>query len=222
MRDIEWLKGSAVFSGLAAPALSELARIAERRRCAKGEVLFAEGDDARALFLLVEGAVDLVKIAPNGREQLVRSVRRGETFAEAAMFSGEAYPVTAIARRASELIAIRKERFIAFVRAHPGISLAIMGVMARLLRHLNALLADLSLGEVQNRLAAFLLARSRERGKLEFSLGIRKQELAQRLGTIPATLSRNLRRLREQGVIDVRGDFVKIKKIKELEALSGR
>lgn len=221
MEYAEMVKNCVLFSGLSRGAVGDLLRMAERHRRSKGEMIFSEGDDAQALFVLGSGAVDLIKVSSDGREQLVRRVAPGEMFAEAAMFAGEAYPVTAVVRKDSELISIQKDRFIAFVHAYPDASLAIMGVMARLLRHLNALLSDLSLGQVHNRLAAFLLAKSRERKKLEFSLGIPKQELAFRLGTIPATLSRNLRKLREEGVIVVRGDFVKIKKMKILEDIAG-
>lgn len=220
MKTADLIKNCIPFSGLSSTALTDLSQIAEYQTCTKGDVLFTDGDEATALFLLVEGAIDLVKIAPTGREQFVRSVKCGEMFAEAVMFAGEAYPATAIARQNSRLITISKKRFITFVRAHPDASLAIMGVMAKLLRHLNTLLADLSLGQVSNRLAAFLIAKSRERRKIEFSLGITKRELALRLGTIPATLSRNLRKLKEEGIIDVRGDFVTIKKFKALESLA--
>ena len=222
MQTADCIRSCVLFSRLDDRALEELALLARGRACAKGRTLFSEGDDAAALFILAEGAIDLVKSSPEGKVQLVRSVNPGEIFAEAAMFAGEAYPATAIARKNSELRAIGKRDFVAFVKAHPNASLAIMGAMARLLRHLNALLADLSLGQVENRLAAFLLAKSRERNKATFSIGIAKRELALRLGTVPETLSRNLRKLKERGVIGVRGDFVTVRKPAALAALAGK
>lgn len=222
MGDVTWLKRLEFFSGLSDEALGELARIAIPRRAKRGEALFAEGEAALALFILREGVVDLLKGSSSGREQLVRRVKRREIFAEAAVFAGGSYPVTAVARAPSELLAIRRERFLDFLRRYPDASLAIMGVMANLLRHLNMLLADLSLEEVVGRLAAFLLARSRERGRPDFSIGMTKRDLAARLGAVPETLSRNLRKLREGGAIVVRGDFVKILDAARLERAAGR
>lgn len=215
------LRQCAFFASLRDASIAELLRIGQRRMGRMGEILFSEGDPADALFVLESGVVDLLKHSPEGKEQLVRTVGRGEVFAEAAMFAGEAYPATAVVRRDAELLAIRKDRFLSLVRRQPDIAFAIMGAMAKLLRHLNALLADLSLGSVGSRLAAFLLAKSRERGAATFSLGITKRELALRLGTVPETLSRNLRKLKESGAIDVRGDFVTIQDAAALEAVSG-
>jgi CRP/FNR family transcriptional regulator, dissimilatory nitrate respiration regulator len=222
MHKIDLIGQVPLFADLDRKALAELASIAEVRRASKGELLFSEGDEARALFILSEGIVELVKMEPSGREQFVRRVARGETFAEAAMFSGGAYPASAIARAHSELIAISKEKFLRCVRAHPEVALAIMGAMAKLLRHLNTLVSELALGSVESRLAAWLLRRSREAGKLTFMLGIAKKELAFRLGTVPETLSRNLRKLKDDGAIRLEGERLTILDAPALEETAGR
>ena len=222
MKPADHLRNCAIFSGLCQGALEELASLAEERSCQDGCTVFLEGEEAGALHILIDGSIDLVKGWQDGRSRVVRSVGRGEMFAEAAMFSGEAYPATAVARKRSSVLLIRKEHFVAFVRRHPDVSLAMMGAMSRLLRHMNALLADLSLGQVENRLAAFLVAKSRERGKKRFSIGITKQELALRIGTVPETLSRNLKKLKDRGIVAVDGDLVTIHKPSALASLAGR
>jgi CRP/FNR family transcriptional regulator, dissimilatory nitrate respiration regulator len=210
MQKVDLIGRVPLFADLDRKALAELAAIAEVRRAGRGELLFSEGDEAAALFILAEGVVELVKIEPSGREQFVRRVARGETFAEAAMFSGGVYPAMAIARTPSQLFVISKRKFLQYVRVHPEVSLAIMGAMAGLLRHLNALISELALGSVEDRLAAWLLKKSREAGRATFMLGISKKELAFRLGTVPETLSRNLRKLKDGGVIRVTGERVTI------------
>ena len=95
----EAISGSPIFSSLGEKALAEICDISETRGAGAGEMIFSEGEEARALFILAEGEIDLVKYTPDGRERFVRHVGEGETFAEAAMFAGEAYPVSAVARR---------------------------------------------------------------------------------------------------------------------------
>jgi CRP-like cAMP-binding protein len=218
----EAISGSPIFSSLGEKALSEICDISETRRADVGEMIFSEGEDARALFILVEGEVDLVKYTPDGRERFVRHVGEGETFAEAAMFAGEAYPVSAVARRSSTLIAIDKGKFHKFVCDHPDASIAMLGAMARLLRHWSVLLSELSLTSVESRIATWLIRKSRASKGDSFKLGIPKKELAFKLGTIPETLSRNLRKLTESGTISMDGDEVTIGDLGALEDIASR
>ncbi len=220
MSTVDLIRSCALFSELEVQAAKELAAIAIKKGFSGGTILFHEGDDADALYILVEGCVDLIKSSPEGREQLVRSVKGGEMFAEAVMFSGETYPATAHVRNASKLLIIRKAAFVKLVRAHPEISMAMIGTMAKLLRHLNARLSELSLGSVPQRLASYMLQRMREEGSSSFSIGMPKKELAVHLGTVPETLSRNLKRMREEGLIEVRRDTVIINDIEGLNDIS--
>ena len=213
----EAISGSPIFSSLGEQALSEICDISETRHADAGEMIFSEGEDARALFILAEGEIDLVKYTPDGRERFVRHVGEGETFAEAAMFAGEAYPVSAVARESSSLISIDKGKFHKFVCDHPDASIAMLGAMARLLRHWSVLLSELSLTSVESRIAAWLLKEARKSVGGSFKLGIPKKELAFKLGTIPETLSRNLRKLTDSGTISMDGDRITIEDPSALE-----
>lgn len=216
------IKHCPMFAELDNLALRELVAISRIKACSKGEMIFQEGESAAALFILVSGSVELIKSSPGGKEQFVRQIKKGETFAEAAMFAGDAYPATAIARAKSEMVMIDKKRFVAFVRAHPDIALKIMGAMAKLLRHLNSLVSDISLGSVMGRLAGFLISRSEESRGKTFELGMQKRDLAFRLGTVAETLSRNLKKLRDDEIIDVAGQRITIKDLEILKDLADR
>jgi len=222
MKHTNLLKHCMLFSELDSTALGELERAARIKKIGRGDVLFNEGDDAHSFCVVVSGSLDLVKSSPDGKEQLVRHVKKGEIFAEAAMFSGIAYPVTAVAKSKTEVLSIKKTSFLKFIKLHPDVSLKMMGVMSNLMRHLNSLLADLSLGTVSSRLAEFLLRRSKEEGSREFLLGMKKRELAFKLGTIPETLSRNLSKMVKIKALSVRRDKICIKNINRLESLAGR
>lgn len=214
------IKNCPLFGGLNESAVQALSGQAAKQSYAAQAIVFSEGDDAAALFILADGNIDLIKSTPDGREQLVRSVKPGELFAEAAMFSGTLYPATAIARTDSTLIVVTKPSFLEIVRDHPEVALAIMGTMAKLLRHLNKLVSDLSLGSVTQRLARYLIDESKRCGALSFDLPIPKKELAIKLGTVPETLSRTLKKLAAKQVVDVRGKTIKINNIIKLEKYS--
>lgn len=212
MHTADIIKKLPIFSGIDDLAAEGLSRIASGKAFEKDETIFSEGDDAAAIFILVSGIVDLIKSSPSGKEQFVRRVKPGEMFAEAAVFSGEAYPASAISRTRAEILQIEKKKFTAFVRANPDVALKIVGAMARLLRHLNNLLTQHTLGSVQSRLVEYLVGRAKKAGSNTFELGIEKRELAYKIGTIPETLSRSLKKLAKQGLISVRGSKISLKK----------
>jgi len=217
-KNADVLKKTMLFSGLESSELNELGRVAVSSKVKSSEIIFTEGEDALSLYVLASGSINLVKTSVDGKEQLIRSVKQGEVFAEAAMFSGSTYPVTAVAKSDSQLMIFRKKGLLAFIKKHPDVSLKMMGVMSNLLRHLNSLLGELSLGTVSSRLAAYLLKRAKDEGSKEFSLGVPKSELAFKLGTIPATLSRNFKIMSAKGWISIKGDLVKINDIIALES----
>ncbi|MBT3182259.1 MAG: Crp/Fnr family transcriptional regulator [Deltaproteobacteria bacterium] len=216
------LKQTMLFSGLEVSELNDLGKVASSTKVKSGGVIFNEGDEAQSFYVLVEGSIDLVKSSAEGKEQLIRNVKRGEVFAEAAMFAGSTYPVTAITKSDSKLMVFGKKALLSFIKRHPDVSLKMMGVMSNLLRHLNSLLGELSLGTVSSRLAAYLLKRAKDEGGKEFLLGMAKRDLAFHIGTIPATLSRNLAKMSSDVWIEVKGNRILLKDIKALRAASGR
>lgn len=206
-----------LFSGLDETAARALGEVAVKRSYTSESIVFSEGDPAASFFILIDGSVDLIKSTPDGREQLVRQVKSGEVFAEAAMFSGIVYPAMAIARADSALIVITKPSFVGIVKDHPEVALAIMGTMAKLLRHLNKLVSDLSLGSVASRLAHYLIGESSKQKSTTFELPISKRDLAFKLGTVPETLSRTLKKFATKGTVDVQGKTITINNINELK-----
>jgi len=56
---------------------------------------------------------------------------------------------------------------------------------------------------------------------MEFTLKFSKQDLAFQLGTVPETLSRNLKKLQNNGVVKVSGNKIRINDLKKLKEIAG-
>src|SRR5512142_202616 len=67
---------------LDAGAMAALSRATVRREYEPSEVVFLEGEPCSGLFLLESGWVKAIKMAPNGREQVMRLAGPGEVFNE--------------------------------------------------------------------------------------------------------------------------------------------
>jgi CRP/FNR family transcriptional regulator, dissimilatory nitrate respiration regulator len=205
---VDKLKQATLFSRLDQLSLVDLGHIARMRRADPEEVLFAAGERATGFFVLLEGKVKLYKISTDGKEYILRVVRAGETFAEAAAFSGLGYPVFAEALEPCRLAHFETSEFRRLIQRSPQLALNMIATMAELLHTLTVKIEDLSLREVGARLCRhFLELAQQEFGTPEdgqtLKLETTKTALAARLGTISETLSRTFRKLQQHGLLRV-------------------
>ena len=201
---------SALFSELEEPELRALAARAIERRLGRGETLFFAGDKATGLFVIVEGAVRAFRESLEGREQVIHVERAGATIAEVPMFDDGAYPSTAAAEEDSTVLFIDKRDVRQLCLDHPRIALAALKLLASRLRRCAELVEMLSLHEVDQRLARFLLIESRARGTstaagTAIDLVLTNQQIAARIGSVREVISRSLARLQQNGFIALEG-----------------
>ena len=227
MELIEQLKKPFLFSGLNDADLAELATITVRRAFRKGETLFCEGDEATGFYLLLSGRIKLCRMSHDGREKVLHFVQPRETFAEAAFFGDGRYPAEARATEGGELLYLTREGFLELMGRNPGFALNLVVSLSHMLRRFVRQIEELSFADVTSRLASFLIRRADEKsisyaGITYLDLGIKKVELASRLGTASETISRTLRKLKDEGIIEVQGNRVVIRQMDKLQKLCER
>jgi CRP-like cAMP-binding protein len=225
MNVVAALRNCRLFAELPAADLQRVAELAVVRRCAAGTLLFESGDAADRFYVVAAGRVKVFKLGAQGREQILHVVHPGESFAEAAIFSGGAFPASAATLEASTLLALPAAPFLALLRRDPELMLRLLGGLTLWLRRLVDLVEDLSLRDVQARLAGFLLreaaARSVDlRSGARIPLGTTKALLARRLGTVGETLSRTLLKLQREGAVRTVGRDVLVLDPRRLRALA--
>lgn len=225
METVQILKKSMLFSGLPDEHLSEVAQITNLRSFNKGETLFSEGDPANGFYLLASGGMKLCKVSPDGREKVLHFVHPGETFAEAAFFGDGRYPAEARGIEKGEALFFPKDGFMGLLERNPRFSLNLIVSLSLQLRRFARQIEELSFAEVPNRLAAYLIElidrkSTSFQGKTYLELEMKKGELASRLGTVGETLSRTLRKLKEEGIIEVEGNRVIVYDLDRLKALA--
>lgn len=198
----------------------EIEQIVSVRSVAKNEILFFQGDQATGFFVLLAGKVRVYKASADGKEYTLHLIAPGQMFAEAAIFQGNRFPANCSALENSTVAFFPKEQFVRLIKQSPDISLKMIAGLARFVREFNQMVEDLSLKEISARLADYILAEQIREKSDSFKMDITKSELARKLGTISATLSRNLRKLKKIGAIEVEGRQIKILDPKRLQAIA--
>jgi len=199
-----------LFSGLSAEDVEAIAAFTVLRNLDRGEYLFRQGEASAGFYVVQRGAINIHRVGPGGKEQVIHVFRMGESFAEAALATPTGYPADARAVNASTVLLIPKAPILALIGRRPDLALRMLGSMSQHLRVLVGLLDDLTLKDVETRLAHWLLERARGRaGPLE--LPGTKRMLAAELGTSSETLSRTLAALRDRTIIAVAGQTITIR-----------
>jgi len=165
-------------------------------------------------------------MSADGKEQILMIAYPGDSFAEAAMFSGGKFPASAQGLEESKVMVINREKFIGLLGRNPDLAMNLIGRLSELLRKLTLLVEGLSLTDVTSRLAHYFVeqveAEHLEGNQPEIlTLTEKKSVLASQLGTIPETLSRSLSRLSKEKAIEVRGSEIMILDIRKLKDISG-
>ena len=217
------LRACALFDGIAAEDLESIATFVVPKALNKGDYLFHEGSPAEGFYVVRSGSINVHRVSPAGREQVISVFRAGQSFAEAAVASQGGYPADARALEASNVLLVPKTDFVELLRRRPELALRMLASMSLHLRVIVGLVDDLTLNDVETRLANWLLKRSKLHGGTPtIQLDGTKRVLAAELGTSSETLSRTLAKFRDDGLLTVEGKSITLIKPAEIERLLRR
>jgi CRP/FNR family transcriptional regulator len=193
-----------LFSSLQPAQRERLQALARPRKLDPEAILFLEDEPCTGFFVLVEGAIQLTRAAElPGAHPTLAVIMPVASFAEAAMFGGEAFPATATALKPSRLFLFPKAPFLVAMREDPDLAQAIIHAQAVWLRRLTHTVEQLTGSDSAERLRSWIREQVPVGGSLV--LPVTKKVLAAQLGMTPETLSRGLRNLQDLGVLRVNG-----------------
>ena len=203
-----WSKAP-LFRALDPAQVDRVGGIVEIRALDGGQVLFLAGDPCDAFYIVLEGAIRLLKPQGDGDELLLNLVHPGQSFAEAALFAGGVFPATARAAERTLLARVPKAPFLALLRADAELCLKMLESLASWHHRLTHQVQQLRAKDSGERLKAWLMEEAFRNPSREVFLRMPKKLLAAQLGMTPETLSRQLGHLRAQGLVEVDGPRIR-------------
>ena len=202
-----------LFAALSDVQRARLLAGSERRLFAVGERLFAHGDVAARFFLLRSGCAKLYRLSPKGDEKIMRLIRPSQTFAESILFmDAPRYPVHGEGVESGELVAFDRNTFLDILQESFATCRAVMAQMTRRIQAHWDEIETLALQNSRYRVVHYLLALlpPDAQGRFAVTLPVRKMLIAAHVAVTPETLSRTLRALAEERLIEVADDEVTI------------
>jgi NTE family protein/lysophospholipid hydrolase len=147
------LRQSILFSDVNLATAIQLAKMAEQIVLRGGDVLFRQGDQSDAIYVVINGRLDVVKRAQNGKAELVNEIGPGESVGELGLVTDQRRSADIIARRDTTVARLDKREYLEILRRDPegitrGLVRAAQGVstgMARFRRQHGGNLPSLAL-----------------------------------------------------------------------------
>jgi len=139
------LRNVRLFAGLPESQLELLASVAQRRSFAKGDKIFAGGEHAMSLHLIVTGKVQVVFADKHGAEVILDILNPGDYFGEMALIDELPRSATIVARESCEILILSKKDFLACLQGNFELAMALQRGLVKRLRGANSRIGSLAL-----------------------------------------------------------------------------
>lgn len=178
------------------------------RRLVAGTALFREGDATFGIFRLVSGRISLVRVTPGGTEVPMHTVRAGELFAEASLFS-DRYHCDAVAMQRSDVLVYPKAELMRALRQDRDALWMFAAELAQRVQGLRTRLEVSRIRSAPERVLQALRLRCDASGTWKVDGTLKK--FAEEIGLTHEALYRTMATLERDGRIARRNDEIKLK-----------
>ena len=202
--DVDVLRQIPLFATLSSGDLAHVAAMTVERHYERGDIILLEGDKGGALHYVREGVVKVFKTSVGGKEQVLRLIAAGHTFNDVPALDGGSNPASAATKELSVVYVIRRIELLNLIATRPEVAGAVVQTLASALRHLVALVEDLSLRHVTARVAKLLLEQEASFQEEQHIYHLTQQEMAALAGTAREVVGRALKELEVAGAIEMR------------------
>jgi CRP-like cAMP-binding protein len=221
---IRWgdLLGPPVLSRADCEALDELAR---QRSVAAGQPVFIHGDPSRTLVVLLAGDVAMGLATAGGPMRTERLVHGPAWLDASSAWLDRPHVLDAVALTPAQVADLPRAPLQALLDQRPLLAQRLLVSMAGEVRRLTVHAHELMHKDAPARLATWLCERCQPGNgapnRAVVRLAERKSDIASQLGMTPETMSRLMRTLSDQRVIEVEGYTVQVLDLQALRRLGG-
>ncbi|MCF3592683.1 Crp/Fnr family transcriptional regulator [Rhodobacteraceae bacterium LMO-12] len=203
--------------------ISTLTRSFTRRELDSDSVLYHQGAASEGVYCVSRGLIALRSFCPDGSSSLLRLAYPGELIGYRAFLTGREHRSEAQALLPSRVCVVAHRDAKQVIQACPAVLVRLAERCANELDQCHERIQDAARIPNKQRLAQLLedlmAAHGKEEGDVwRMRLPISRQDLADILGVQPETLSRLLRRLQDEGLLQSSGRWVEMPSLKHREA----
>ncbi len=203
----------------------ELEKIAESKSCvfyAKGQTIFQEGAYPQGLFCVNSGKIKLVKLGNQGKEQILRLSKGGDSLGYRSLLSNEPYAASAITLEDSSVCFIPKDVFLNMMQRSNALTIEVMNLLTGDLAHAEKQITHIAQHSLRERVAESILVLKETYGLeddgVTLAVTLTREDMANMVGTATESVIRFLSEFKNDKMIELDGKKIRILDIKRLTA----
>ncbi len=214
------------FSSLKALNKDELVKMAECKTSViikKGELIFEEGENVNGIYCIKDGICKLTKLSPNGKDHIVKLVKKGELLGQRSLISDEPVNLSATALEDMQVCFIPKTEIMGFFDKNNQFSMNVMKTICGDLKEADDTMVNLAQKSVKERLAITLLYLEETFGKNDdnsLKIQLSRDELASLIGTATESCIRLLSDFNKLELIELNGKKIILKNVAKLKKMA--
>lgn len=210
-----------LFKGLSSQELSDLAQQLRVLKVKKNDVLFRKESEGTTLYVIQDGAIKIVLPSKLGEEMIITIFTQGDFFGEMSLLDGMPRSADAVAMETSTLLLLNRNDFISFLKNQETAVETILSSLSARLRRTDDMLEDHSFLNIPGRFAKKLIELGetfgrRDGDQVEISLRLTQKDLADMVGATRESINKELRTLREKGLVTTTDKVIRIHNLPRL------
>jgi len=201
--------------------LQKISDVVKMQSLKKGDTLFRKGEQGTALYLIVSGKIKISVTSRLGDEVILSILSSGELFGDMALLDGMTRSADAVAVEDSQLYVLYQDDFIAILMKSATAIKALFSTLCARLRKTDKFVEETCFLNVSSRLARRLSEFAERQIKAgeegEIRIEMTQSELASMVGATRESVNKELRSMREKGIVNTVGRSVVVCDLERLK-----
>lgn len=213
---IDLLAGMSLFKGFAKDDLLEKLSFScyEINKYDKGQIIHLENECCQAMDIILEGKVIVQKIDEDGNVLTINVFLAPEIIGAHLIFSTHnVYPMTVVAESEAVILRLHRDLILDMGQQNPDFMAALLQIISDKIMILADKIRTISHSTIREQIMAFLTYEYHIQKSPVIKLNYTKKELAERLGVQRTSLSRELNKMRCEGIVDYDARAITLKNI---------
>ncbi len=177
----------------------------------KHETIFHEGDPCNTLGIILNGKVELSTYFISGDVSNLITLEQSNIFGEAVLFSNKhEFPISVTTVSDASILFLSKDNILTIIKSNPKFLENYLNLLSTKLLFFNDKFKLLSLSSIRGKIAHVLIKLSKDQNSMTVKLPFSKEKMALHICTRRPSLSRELAKMKKDGLIDYEKSIVKI------------
>jgi len=221
------LMGSPLFDGISANELDSMIHCLQPKVCTykKNSYITIGGEPFTGLGILLSGEATVIKENVVGNRNVMAVLKAGNIFGEMIAFSGKHnWPASVFAQTPCSVIFLPPDKITGncanACTSHTQLIKNMLSILSEKALLLNQKVEYLTISSLRGKISTYLLEHYKLTEKKDFNLSLSRNNLADFLNVSRTALSREMGRMRDEGLIDFYRASIKIHNLETLKKIA--